>query len=111
MRRRDALKTLALLPLASAAKADGQPSRQPLGLVIHSYAVRGSKPLSPDFPPISDPLAFVEHAAAVGAAGVQTRIGIHEPAALDRLREAVAMRGMYLEGTVTLVKEIGRAHV
>lgn len=106
MRRRDALKSLAALPwVAAAARAEGQAGRQPLGLVIHSYAVRGVKPLEPDFAPLSDPLAFVEHAARLGAAGVQTRIGQQQPAVLARLNEAVAAHGMYLEGTIALVKD------
>jgi 3-oxoisoapionate decarboxylase len=108
MKRRDTLKILAALPWAAAAHAtvqEVQENRQPLGLVIHSYAVRGSKPLRPRFPPLADPLDFVEHAASLGAAGVQTRIGLPEPAALDRLRAAVAARGMYLEGTIALVKD------
>lgn len=105
MNRRDTLKILAALPWAAEAQAFVRENRQPLGLVIHSYAVRGSKPLRPRFPPLADPLEFVEHAASLGAAGVQTRIGLPEPAALDRLRAAVTARGMYLEGTIGLVKD------
>lgn len=105
MNRRDALKTLAALSLPVAlTRADEQP-RQPLGLVIHSYAVRSSRPLPPDFPPINNPLAFVEHAAALGAAGVQTRLGTPDAAELDRLKEAVARHGIYLEGIVALPKD------
>ncbi|HJT33950.1 MAG TPA: TIM barrel protein [Pirellulales bacterium] len=105
MKRRDALKTLAALSLPLAlAEADEKPN-QPLGLVIHSYAVRSSKPLPPDFRPINDPLAFVEHAAGLSAAGVQTRIGTPDAAALDRLKDSVARHGMYLEGIVTLPKD------
>ncbi len=105
MKRRDTLKILATLPWAAAANACVRENRQPLGLVIHCYAIRGSKPLRPEFPPLSDPLDFVEHAAGLGAAGVQTHIGLREPAALDRLREAVAERGMYLEDTIGLIKD------
>lgn len=105
MKRRDALKTLAAFSLPVAlAEADEKPN-QPLGLVIHSYAVRSSKPLPPDFPPINNPLAFVEHAAVLGAAGIQTRIGTPDAAALDRLKESVARHGMYLEGIVALAKD------
>ncbi|HWB08702.1 MAG TPA: sugar phosphate isomerase/epimerase family protein [Pirellulales bacterium] len=105
MQRRDALKTLAALSLGASATARERPAGQPLGLVIHSYAVRSSKPLGPDFSPINDPLAFVEHAATLGAAGVQTRIGLPEAAAVDRLRAAVSRHGMYLEGIVALPKD------
>jgi sugar phosphate isomerase/epimerase len=107
MNRREALRTLTAVSLAAAtAKADGQ-ERQPLGLVIHSYAVRGSKPLPPDFPPISDPLAFVDHAASLGASGVQIRIGVRDAAELQRLKDEVASRDMYLEGIAALPKDAG----
>lgn len=107
MQRRDALKTLAAVSLGAAALAGDEPTRQPLGLVIHSYAVRSAKPLAPDFSPINDPLAFIEHAATLGAAGVQTRVGLAEPAAIDRLHAALARHDMYLEGMVALPKEDG----
>ncbi|HVX11676.1 MAG TPA: TIM barrel protein [Pirellulales bacterium] len=108
MRRRDVLKGLAAVGLtATGAGAADASRRQPLGLVIHSYAVRGSKPLEPDFPSLSDPLAFVEHAAVLGAAGVQTRIGLPDATALGRLKEAVSSHGMYLEGTLALPKDEG----
>jgi sugar phosphate isomerase/epimerase len=109
MRRRDALKTLAALSLGAAVGAGERRARQPLGLVIHSYAVRSSKPLAPDFLPIDDPLAFVEHAAALGAAGVQTRLGLPDAATIDRLRAAIARHDMYLEGIVALPKDEGDA--
>lgn len=110
MNRRDALKSLAAISLAPASARGDEPARrQPLGLVIHSYAVRGSKPLEPGFPSISDPLAFVECAARLGAAGVQTRIGARPMDELKRLREAAESRGMYLEGIVALPKDEGDA--
>ena len=105
MKRRDALKTLAALSLTVGLADADERSHQPLGLVIHSYAVRAAKPLPPDFPPINDPLAFLEHAAALGAAGVQTRIGTPDAPALDRLKESLARHGMYLEGIVALPKD------
>ena len=108
MQRRDALKALAALSLgATKGEAADRPTRQPLGLVIHSYAVRASRPWEPDFPPINDPLAFVEHAATLGAAGVQTRIGPADAASLSRLHDAVSHHGMYLEGTIGLPKDAG----
>lgn len=105
MHRRDALKTLTALSVAANAVADSSPKRQPLGLVIHSYAVRSSRALPPDFPPITDVLSFVEHAAQLGAAGVQTRIGMIEVAAIAQLRDSLARHGMYLEGIVALPKD------
>lgn len=107
MQRRDALKTLAALSLGTTTSAADRPKKQPLGLVIHSYAIRSSGPLAPAFPPISDPLAFVEHAAKLGAAGVQTRIGLPDAASISRLHDAVSRHNMYLEGTIALPKDEG----
>jgi sugar phosphate isomerase/epimerase len=76
-----------------------------MGLVIHSFWIRSARPLEPRFPSISDPLSFVEHAAQLGAAGVQTKIGARGPEYLARLRDAVARHEMYLEGTISLPKD------
>lgn len=105
MKRREALKALAAISLSGTLARAAERTPQPLGLVIHSYAVRSSRPLPPDFPPINDPLAFVEHAAALGAAGVQTRIPLNDDGALDRINHTVVERGMYLEGIVALPKD------
>jgi sugar phosphate isomerase/epimerase len=106
MHRRDALATLAALSLAPAlAEGKHQSARSGLGLVIHSYAVRGARPLPPDFPSVSHPLAFVRLGAQLGAAGVQTKIGMLDPAELAALREALESAGMYLEGIVALPKD------
>lgn len=112
--RRDFLRAAAVTPLALAAAqaltrsqslaADAPPARHKLGLVIHSYWVRASRPLPPEFGPISDPRAFVELAASLGAPGVQTKIGTPDAAALQGLRETVERHGMYIEGIVALPK-------
>lgn len=106
MNRRKALKNLAAVSLAAGvARGEGPARRQPLGLVIHSYAVRGKDPLEPDFPRISGPLSFVLYAASLGAAGVQTRLGTPTAGELQRLKESVEARGMYVEGIVALPKD------
>lgn len=105
MQRRDALKGLTALSFAAASLADEPPGKQPLGLVIHSYAVRSSRPLPPDFPPINEPLAFVEHAATLGAAGVQTRIGVLDKEEINALRSATERHSIYLEGITALPKD------
>lgn len=112
--RRDWLRRAGLVPLALAAirtigenrtlAAESPPGRHKLGLVIHSYWVRGARPLPPEFGPISQPLAFVELAASLGAPGVQTKIGTPDAASLQTLREALERRGMYIEGIVALPK-------
>jgi sugar phosphate isomerase/epimerase len=85
---------LAALPAAMAAPTP----RPPMGLVIHSFGARQRKPLPPAFTPVADPLDFIAHAAALGAAGVQTRL-VGDPA---RLRAAAETHGLYLEGSVGL---------
>lgn len=112
--RRDWLRRAGLAPLALAAvrtigenralAAESPPGRHKLGLVIHSYWVRAARPLPPEFGPISQPLAFVELAASLGAPGVQTKIGTPDAASLQTLREALERRGMYIEGIVALPK-------
>ena len=88
-----------------AIAAEPKQSKNPLGVVIHSYGIRGSRPMPPEFTRIDDPLSFVEHCAGLGAAGVQIRIGQRDDAYLAQLREKVARHGMYLEGMIALPKE------
>jgi sugar phosphate isomerase/epimerase len=105
MNRREILKSLAAISLAPRlGLASERPAKVAMGLVIHSFAIRSTRPLEPRFASISDPLAFVEHAAALKAAGVQTRIGVRTPEYLVQLRNAVEQREMYLEGIIALPK-------
>jgi sugar phosphate isomerase/epimerase len=105
MNRREILKSLAAIPLApSLGLASPRHAKTAMGLVIHSFAIRSTRPLEPRFPPISDPLSFVEQAAQFGAAGVQTRIGERPPEYLMQLRSALEQREMYLEGIIALPK-------
>lgn len=100
---------LAALPVAagafSRAEAGPAPARCAMGLVIHSYGIRSRRPLPPDFPSISQPLAFLEHAARVGAAGVQVRIPPAEPKELARLAERAERGRLHLEGIVSLPRD------
>jgi sugar phosphate isomerase/epimerase len=75
-----------------------------MGLVIHSFWVRRERPLSPDFPAISDPVDFVAAAAKFGAAGIQTGLGMRDSEYLKRLRDSLEQHEMYFEGTVALPK-------
>jgi sugar phosphate isomerase/epimerase len=105
--RRSALKLLAAPSLATLARGDEPPVPPPrvaMGLVIHSFWVRREKPLTPDFPPLSDPLDFVAAAARFGAAGIQTGLGLRDADYLKRLRSALEKHAMYFEGTVALPK-------
>jgi 3-oxoisoapionate decarboxylase len=102
MRRRDILKSIAAIPLVPPPRLAGGVAKSAMGLVIHSFWIRSSRPLEPRFPAISDALSFVDCAAQLGAAGVQTRIGVRDPEYLARLRDTVGRHEMYIEGTVGL---------
>lgn len=104
MNRRDALKVLALAA-AMPCQAAEPAAKQPLGLVIHSYWIRQPRPLPPDFGSVSEPLAFLEAAAKIGARGIQTKVSGLEATALAKLRAALEQRGMYVEGTIALPKD------
>jgi len=106
MHRRQALHLLATLPM-TVTKFPATPvtPKQPLGLVIHSYGIRGTRPMDPDFSAISDALAFADHAARIGAAGIQTRIGPSDPDAGPRLRAAIERHDLYIEGIVSLPRD------
>ena len=108
LQRRELLQAAALTPLAFAAgeafAADSNPARHKLGLVVHSYWVRHGRPLPPEFGPIADARAFVEYAATIGAPGVQTRIPAGDTADLKALRDTLERHGIYIEGTIALLK-------
>jgi sugar phosphate isomerase/epimerase len=103
------LAALAEIQGTSAAEPAAKSDRSPLGLVINSYWVRRDRPLSPEFPPLAEPLAFVAQAAKLGAAGVQVRVPPGNAAQLTELRAAVERHGLYLEGMVSLPKDEGDA--
>ena len=89
-------------PANQAAVAEDASKPQPLGLVINSYWVRRDHPLDARYGGVADPIDFVATAAAVGAAGVQTGLGVRDVAYVARLRETLERRGMYLECSIGL---------
>lgn len=74
-----------------------------LGVVIHSYGIRAADKSSH----FDDPLTFLEHCHGLGAAGVQTSLGVRDEAAATKLRERAEALGMYLEASVRLPKAAG----
>jgi 3-oxoisoapionate decarboxylase len=74
-----------------------------MGVVIHSYGIRSSKPLNPNYGPIDQPLEFLELARSVGAVGIQTRLDKVESA--ETLRQTAQRHGMYVEGSIGLPKD------
>ncbi len=82
--------------------AEPAPRRSALGIVIHSHGIRRAHRPAPDPADFNDPGAYLEHCAALGAAGVQTSIGVRDAEALGKLRAAAEKHRMYLEGIVAL---------
>jgi sugar phosphate isomerase/epimerase len=72
-----------------------------LGIVIHSYGIRAGQPGAEGF---SDPLVFFEYCRQLGAAGIQTGLGILDAAAAEKMRAAASDAKMYVEGIVALPK-------
>ncbi len=106
--RREMLAACAVALPAVAALAADSPKRSELGVVIHSYGIRSSESRRRnDKPGFSDPLAFLEHCRQIGAAGIQTSIGVRDREYTAKLRKAVEDAGMYLEGSVSLPKDKG----
>ncbi len=73
-----------------------------LGIVIHSYGIRGGQPGAEGF---SDPLVFFEYCRQLGAAGIQTSLGALDAAAAEKMRAAATDAKMYVEGIVSLPKD------
>jgi sugar phosphate isomerase/epimerase len=89
------------------ARAEAERPHSGLGVVIHSHGIRRTHRPAADAADFDDPLAYLEHCASLGAAGVQTRIGVREAGALANLRAAAEKHGMYLEGIVGLPADTG----
>lgn len=87
--------------LGLAGQTDGDPAKPPpaMGVVIHSYGIRRSADKEARF---DDPLAFLEHCRSIGAGGVQTALGVREPAYSARLREAVEKNRLFVEASIGL---------
>jgi sugar phosphate isomerase/epimerase len=85
--------------LPMAAGEERRPATPPgLGVVIHSYGLRRSDKESH----FEDPLTFLDHCHALGAAGVQTALGVRDAHYAARLRARAEEHKMYLEGSVRL---------
>jgi sugar phosphate isomerase/epimerase len=113
--RRDLLASAGTLPALAAAASAADASRSSdrnrtdaLGLVIHSFAVRTagerSRPAGERF---SQAERFLEHARSLGAGGVQVGLGVRDEAGARALRERAEAASMYLEGIITLPRNVG----
>jgi sugar phosphate isomerase/epimerase len=100
--RREALALGAGVVLAGGLRA-AEPKKR-LGVVIHSYGIRRAHPPKGEGPSFDDPCDFLDHCAALGAAGIQTALGARGAEYNARLRAKAEKHGMYVEGTVALPK-------
>jgi 3-oxoisoapionate decarboxylase len=98
LNRRDFLAATMTGALAArlSAAAGKHPDLCPMGLVIHSYPIRGRIERDKGF---ADPLRFVEFSRERGAGGIQLPLGIRKPAYCRKLRSAAEKSGMYVEGS------------
>lgn len=107
--RREWLAASAALSVGAGARAGAGAGAEPrgaLGLVIHSFAVRGGlKSNTPDAQAFSEPLRFLEHARSLGAAGIQVGLGQRDREAAELIRDRAVAAGMYLEGIVSLPRD------
>lgn len=103
-RREAILVSAAALLQAPLAAAGAEPAteRKPMGVVIHSYGIRGGVAAAPGEPPFGDPIRFVEFCHQRGAGGVQVSIGAKDKDYVARLRGTVEKLGSYLEGSIWL---------
>ncbi len=105
--RRSLLSSCATaVPLLDATPSARAGASDPLGLVIHSFAVRTAGDRGrPDAERFANPGRFLEYARSLGASGVQVALGARDPAAAGALRDRAAAASMYLEGIVSLPRD------
>jgi sugar phosphate isomerase/epimerase len=78
-----------------------EPARAGMGVVIHSYGIRGADKESH----FNDPLTFLDYCHGLGAAGVQTALGARDEAYTAKLRARAEEHGMYVEGSLRLPRD------
>lgn len=105
--RRDFLalsaQAAALMLGSNAAVAADTPLRRlGLGIVIHSYGIRRSRNQAGDF---ADPRVFLEYCRQLGAAGIQTSLGVMDHASAEGFRVSAESAEMYVEGIIGLPKD------
>ena len=73
--------------------------RSPMGVIIHSYWIRRSADKERRF---DDPLTFLDYCRSLGAAGVQTGLGVRDDAYAAKLHDLMAAHKLYIEGSISL---------
>jgi sugar phosphate isomerase/epimerase len=92
----------AAVALANDAVATDKKAATALGLVLESYVIRTRIERASGF---ADPLKFLAFCHERGAAGVQLPIGVRDTEYQKKLRSRLDEYGMYLEGSVRMVKD------
>jgi len=93
----------AALPALAASPVTAGEDRGPgeLGLVIHSFAVRGAADRGrPAAERLADPVRFLDYCRTLGVRCVQVGLGARDDAYADALRARAAGASMALEGIV-----------
>ena len=76
-----------------------------MGIVIHSYAFRGSTRYnSKQYPSFNNALDFLEHVHIYGAGGIQTRVSGWTKEFARKFRQRSQALDMFLEGSITAPK-------
>ncbi|MCZ6672078.1 MAG: sugar phosphate isomerase/epimerase [Verrucomicrobia bacterium] len=76
-----------------------------MGIVVHSYAFRGSRnQKSKKYPPFQDAIELLEHVHTYGAGGVQTRVSGWSKDFSKRLRRRIEELDMFIEGSISTPK-------
>jgi sugar phosphate isomerase/epimerase len=79
-----------------------------MGVIIHSYWIRRSADKERRF---DDPLTFLDYCRTLGAAGVQTSLGVRDDAYAAKLHDLMAAHKLYIEGSISLPRakdDVGR---
>lgn len=97
-----AVGTSGLMGLMARVGQATSERRAPMGVVIHSYGIRRSTDKERRF---DDPLAFLEYCQALGAAGVQTGLGVRDDAYADKLLDLAAKHNLYVEASIALPRD------
>lgn len=76
-----------------------------MGVVVHSYAIRGNQKMeSKKYPVFQNALDLMEHCHQIGAGGIQVVVKDWSSDFAKKVRERREKLGMYLEGSIGLPK-------
>lgn len=79
-----------------------------LGIVVHSYAFRGSrKQNSKRYPPFKNAVELLQHIHTYGAGGVQTTTRDWNPTLSKQIRQTCEQLDMFIEGTISAPRSKG----